>query len=639
MATTEKDDNFMINWELQKLLKAGIEQQYVTVDLAGHCRVSRLGKHHADERRQVAEAIYMGVRDFPVEKSKALIEVLRTMPNRAIHPGENPHPGLGSSHTVINEQQERVLVPVAESGPEYIPMRSSCLYQCYECGKDIKLATNGSEVICVNPCAYPNGIGPIVTEINIPSGQFVAANDLRELFPVVGDFSINHIIGMKLTAEQYAEQGMAHGFVGNTCPSVWRRLNKKKPNSSFVIGSGAYNRKTDEAKPIRYHESVANICTDLWWYSIADYEDYMRRQTAVNFDEVAVDDYEDAVSKALDAFGAEAVSCRPGVYRFTHLTHMMDRDDYAHERIYAKFEWVREPDPVVRDTKAEYESMDYTAGQVVGLCLGEFDYRDHDDDDKSPSPHDLRVQRVVDHLMCTIGGGVDWHPNGWGCWRPGLNVNTPEVEIPKFERAYYWYPFSPGYGGLMLGAGLGSEYSGLDREFITLNPSFVELAFNIVRSILVYGIENRMVYPKSVDVFRLDHTKRDRQWLSTGNISVDTARQAQMTIRNAEQALLALAKRYPNQVPADCRSLIPMAQARLDREEAVSVAMEKTLPDTRRMMDDNIRIGDQETKLSTMEKNAKHLDIEALNKIRERIAPKTTPQLDTDDVLSESSVT
>lgn len=98
------------------------------------------------------------------------------------------------------------------------------------------------------------------------SGKLVVENDLRGFFKEES-FDINGIKGIIQTMEHYAKQGMMHGFVGNSCPGVL--LNE----SLGIIHIGAeYDDEEDDYIVPGGFKEVTSVCTDLWWYSIVDFE-------------------------------------------------------------------------------------------------------------------------------------------------------------------------------------------------------------------------------------------------------------------------------------------------------------------------------------------------------------------------------
>jgi len=148
--------------------------------------------------------------------------------------------------------------------------------------------------------------------LNVPSGQIVIANDLRDLFNGKGGdkFYINNHDELIQYMLWWAEQGMAHGFTGNTCPGVhalkgdtysicnyepedydgWREEEIQGPYCN------PYIPRPKEAK------EVASICTDLWWFSIMDKAEYDKRGGKEND-------------------GVTIVDVKPGQYLFTSFCH------------------------------------------------------------------------------------------------------------------------------------------------------------------------------------------------------------------------------------------------------------------------------------------------------------------------------
>ena len=171
---------------------------------------------------------------------------------------------------------------------------------CSECGEGVKIIWDGEKVSAVEPCVNAGGLGAWDLELDIPSGKMVFGNDFRELFPTEESFYINHAIGVKKCEEDYAKKGMFHFFVGNTCPSVFQKGN------SIIIGN--FSDEKDDLAPEEY-TNVDSVCTDLWWVSIADYDEYINRGGKIN-------------EKYNDVF---IVEVEPGRYKLKSMYH--DQDD------------------------------------------------------------------------------------------------------------------------------------------------------------------------------------------------------------------------------------------------------------------------------------------------------------------------
>lgn len=369
----------------------------------------------------------------------------------------------------------------------------TCFCQCRHCGEELQFATDGTKIWVLNRCEYPEGHPAYEFEINIPSGHFVIGNDFRGAFPVAGDFDINTTAGMKATSDAYAKIGLAHAFVGNTCPGVY-----KIKDGSFVIGTcGSKGRS-----PVKRARRVAGVCTDLWWYSVADFDEYCLRYK--------IEDKKTFL-KEKDHY-IDIIKCRPGVYRFKHQYHLQ-KDDYKQSQVYTYVDWVREPDPVV-DLQADYESKNYTAGQIISHYQQRWGYS---------------IERAIDQLFFTNGSGTEIHPNGWLIPSSAITEDEvlQDVEIPVLDKQCYWYPFSD-YSMICYAAGCAADHYHRfhGSEIPYLNESFTAVAFNALRCILLYGID-----PKQKDW--------EKQMLDA-----------------ARKAIKGLAKIYPDRVPENCKELL-----------------------------------------------------------------------------------
>ena len=134
-------------------------------------------------------------------------------------------------------------------------------------------------------CPIPDGYQPYKVKVSFPSGKMVVANDLRGVFPRIPHYwdeeipredklkwNINSHRGCQTVTEFCAQNGWLHFSVGNTSPSVYKR------KGEIIVSVPAYNEQgTDEDDEYIHVEGrkVADVCTDLWWISIADYDQVM----------------------------------------------------------------------------------------------------------------------------------------------------------------------------------------------------------------------------------------------------------------------------------------------------------------------------------------------------------------------------
>ena len=181
---------------------------------------------------------------------------------------------------------------------------------------------------------------PVEVEMNVPSGKIIIENDFRELWPEVPDyFDVNETLGLKLTTEAYGRYGMFHGFVGNSCPSVFQK------GDTFYIGNQGYDDSDEIIDPLP-GKRVGGVITDLWWYCVADLDDYLARGGKIE--------------KRWS--GPTIVDVAPGRYILKHYYGISTREEYDYKKkeIFATFEkasspytrlnqWVMPEEPLYRE--------------------------------------------------------------------------------------------------------------------------------------------------------------------------------------------------------------------------------------------------------------------------------------------------
>jgi hypothetical protein len=359
--------------------------------------------------------------------------------------------------------------------PIDLHLEASGLRTCFFCGEEgFTTETNGQGIrFAGKPCKFPNGLPPTEWELNVPSGKLVVANDLRDLFPLTkdDDFDTNTTIGCRQTTLTYAANGLSHAFIGNSCPGVFKcgdgLFKISNPPSEEEFNGRKY--VTIEPAPKFEGERVAGICTDLWWYSICDHEEFKRRLKHFKL-------------KTKD-FQIEIIDLKPGVYRFRHNEDARSHDG-PKECVYTWFEWVREPDPV-QNFLSIYEQVEVNANAYVQAQVARWPtlygkVKDHRRGKEKAVPwanmtEEDRLhswQAVADRVFCAIGGGTKWHDKGFPTAK--IDPSVPDVDIPSFRAQYHWYPFSKPYGGLF--------------EPKTLTPSFAKLAFRVLESVISFGM-------------------------------------------------------------------------------------------------------------------------------------------------------
>jgi hypothetical protein len=153
-------------------------------------------------------------------------------------------------------------------------------FGCCWCGERPQMRVEDDAVYIDTPCLIPDGI-TTVTYLEVPSGKIIVGDDLRSVYEVddrdeLADF--NSALGQAQYVEVMAQKGCAYGPVGNSCPGLW-----KTGEDTYVIANMRYD--DEEGSETEGEEiptppdavKLAGIITDLWAYSVADYEDWLSK--------------------------------------------------------------------------------------------------------------------------------------------------------------------------------------------------------------------------------------------------------------------------------------------------------------------------------------------------------------------------
>ncbi len=462
---------------------------------------------------------------------------------------------------------------------------------CTNCSEKFMLETDGVSVRAASACPVPEGVFPLDVEVNVPSGKLVFANDLREWFPIFGNYNVNSNHGIAQTIKKHAEFGMLHAHVGNSCPSIFRanetefsvshlpsqydfKSEERQGEAEEETGDSNSTKEMDEflAQRTPPGEQIGRISTDLWWWSGVDHSEFRRR--------FGGNDQE--FKQLLESLDAVVVDVPPGVYRMTHLPQgWKDNFHEAAPYHYSTLTRVREPDPL--EDFNQKININMSAGQVLLNSLrnyptlyvhvsqtqeeesqtGELDrllnHRSNRNEIErlsqvseaefleffsrlSADDQVRSLAAAADQILCTNGNGIDFHPNGWPLSDPDLSESDTAITIPIFDRKLHWYDLSPGFCEVCRAAGM-HESNGSKSGIVTegglsfregpvtpLNQSFRELAFNVLQSIIRYGVEVS--------------GRQDRDTFATRSVAV------------AKVAFARLARMYPDDVPEYCRDLV-----------------------------------------------------------------------------------
>jgi hypothetical protein len=212
-----------------------------------------------------------------------------------------------------------------------------------EAGEPVKL-------VAKNACGLTEGV-PMVIELAVPSGKIIVTDSLRPVF----DFDLlnyNSKAGQAEAQQIMAAQGCAFGPVGNSSPSLVRIGGAE--SNSYVISN--FDEELEPGDDGYFAgEKLASICTDLWAYSIADFDHFVATARAMfeaasekGRDDLAQDDLLSWAVQPGDAhdridqlgWTVTVVDVTPGTYRFTHHTGEAGFDDDGWPTTYAHVELV-----------------------------------------------------------------------------------------------------------------------------------------------------------------------------------------------------------------------------------------------------------------------------------------------------------
>jgi hypothetical protein len=265
------------------------------------------------------------------------------------------HEKFGSDEAAMPEEARNLLEQLKEIGP--------VSNECSHCGKYVTSVADGDTFVPKFECAEAGGLKPYDVILGIPSGKIVFANDLRSLVVVDDDGpSVNTLFGVMVVTQTAAAAGLAHVFVGNTCPSV------VKVGDELHVGCG-----------LPEDEEFGSICTDLWWYSAMDHDFFVSRCEAEGVDPEDVADF--------------IVDVEPGVYAFSD--ELADRDQDV--IVFSKIRKVDAPAPVIS-----------TAGADEATSLRDSQFW------KFLSRRNFErggMSRLGD-IFCVLGGGLYWVNGG-----------------------------------------------------------------------------------------------------------------------------------------------------------------------------------------------------------------------------------
>jgi hypothetical protein len=193
--------------------------------------------------------------------------------------------------------------------------------RCGNCDALLLLTiTDDAILVRGDPCPYPEGLTSVIA-LDVPSGKIIVTDDLRPVYNWndTDMASYNSALGQHQAIQAMAATGCAYGPVGNSCPGLFRT-----GGDSYVIASPGYDEDTDTELLPGHWELLAGIVTDLWAYSVADYDHW-----------IAKGGDPDSLS-----WSRIVVGIPPGRYEFTHHSgeNSFNRDAWASPVIFAHIE-------------------------------------------------------------------------------------------------------------------------------------------------------------------------------------------------------------------------------------------------------------------------------------------------------------
>ncbi|MFJ3176541.1 hypothetical protein ACIPJK_38085 [Streptomyces roseus] len=214
-----------------------------------------------------------------------------------------------NGHDLLPKRTDDVIV-FAEPGEE--PLVAGVHWRCATCDERPVYVLRDGAVHVQDSCPYPMGITTEIT-LDVPSGKLIVTDDLRDVYDVDIDAgaSYNTALGKAQVVKAMAALGCAYGPVGNSCPGLYR-----DGENSYIVASPI--RDDDDVPSLPEEDRLAWICTDLWAYSIADFEDWKAKGGTPE-------------DKRLGHY--TVVDVAPGTYKFT--LHVGERgfDNYAADTV------------------------------------------------------------------------------------------------------------------------------------------------------------------------------------------------------------------------------------------------------------------------------------------------------------------
>lgn len=197
-----------------------------------------------------------------------------------------------NGHLFVNNEA-RVHVVDGETFPAGFPFGG-----CQICGQHPKYQVIEDAAHVQAPCPHPDGITTTIN-LSVPSGKLLVSDNLRPVYDWTDDSLLHYdsVLGRARAIEAMAAIGCAFGPASDRSLGLYRT----EPDR-YIIATPWIDFDNDEAPSIPEDTRLADICTDVWAYSIADYEDWISKG---------------GDPETLDG-GDTIVNVTPGTYQFVH---------------------------------------------------------------------------------------------------------------------------------------------------------------------------------------------------------------------------------------------------------------------------------------------------------------------------------
>ncbi|MFI2790736.1 hypothetical protein [Kitasatospora sp. NPDC018614] len=197
-----------------------------------------------------------------------------------------------NGHQFVNNEAE-VNVFNGEMFPAGFPFGG-----CRICGQHPTYEVVEEAAHVQEPCSHPDGITTTIT-LSVPSGRLLVSDNLRPVYNWGDDALVDYncVLGRDRAIKVMAAIGCAFGPASDRSLGLYRTEQDR-----YIIATPWIDFDNDETPSIPEETCMAQICTDIWSYALADYEHWL----SMGGDPETLDS------------GDTVVNVTPGTYQFVH---------------------------------------------------------------------------------------------------------------------------------------------------------------------------------------------------------------------------------------------------------------------------------------------------------------------------------